>query len=89
MINDWYKIQVDNLPETTKTWGKRYRAKFEKNLLDALNTFDYLCISNLTEISMCLDIEYDKRINCSLQQLERDKKIEIFQTEECIYLIKP
>lgn len=88
MINDWYNLQVNNLPETTKTWGKRYRAKFEKNLLDVLDTFEWLRINDLIELSMYLDIEYDKRINCSLNQLERDEKIGIFQTEECIYLIK-
>lgn len=88
MINEWYKIQVKNLPETSKTWGKRYKAKFEKNLLDVLNSFDLFCVEDLIDLAMYLDIEYDHRIGLSLWQLEQQKKICFFHTDECIYIIK-
>lgn len=88
MINEWYKIQVRNLPETTKTWGKRYKAKFEKNLLDVLKADDLFCVEDLVDLAMYLDIEYDHRIGLNLWQLEQQQKIYIFHTSECIYIIK-
>ena len=88
MINEWYKIQVRNLPEATKTWGKRYKTKFEKNLLDVLNADDLFRVEDLVDLAMYLDIEYDHRIGLSLWQLEQQQKIYIFHTSECIYIIK-
>lgn len=88
MINEWYNIQVKNLPEATKTWGKRYKAKFEKNLLDVLKADDLFRVEDLVDLAMYLDIEYDHRIGLSLWQLEQQDKIYIFHTSECIYIIK-
>lgn len=83
MVNDWYKSQVKDLPDTTKIWGKRYRAKFEKTLMDVVR-YDHIFIDDMIILAMYLGIEFDNRIALSLWQLEKEGKIDIIHFYDCI-----
>lgn len=88
MINEWYNLQVKELPITEKAMGVRYKNKFKKNLFDVLNTDPLFRVEDLCTLAIYLDVEYDNRIHHCLVHLEINKDIEIFQTEECIYITK-
>lgn len=87
MINEWYKNQVRNLPDPTKAWGKQYKRKFEKNLMDVLKD-DYILIDDMIVLAMYLDLELDKRLDYSLWQLEGEGKITIIHFHDCIAIKK-
>lgn len=84
-INEWYKIQVKNLPDPTKAWGKQYKKKFEKNLMDVLKD-DYIFIDDMIVLAMYVDLEFDERLYHSLWQLETEGKIDIIHFCDCIAL---
>lgn len=88
MINYWYRLQLSKLPISNKSWGKQYKNKFKKNLLKVLEFNDLFNVDDLCTLAMYMDIEYDNRIGLSLNELEREKIIQIFHTDECIYIYK-
>lgn len=87
-INEWYHLQKKELPITEKSMGVRYKNKFRKNLFDVLNDYPIIRVEDLCTLAIYLDVEYDNRIHHCLVYLETNKEIEIFQTEECIYITK-